>query len=122
MAVTLSVASQNAACDAVVSQLNAGTIELQDATNVVVATLTLANPAFAAAANGTASANAIGADTNTGAGTVDKAVFKDSVGTEIFRVSVSDTAGTGDIKFPNPTFAAGEKAEITSYDHTQPAS
>lgn len=126
MAVTLTTAARNAACDAIVDLIDAGvaagTLELllADATTEV-ATLTFSDPAFGAAATGVATASAITSDTsatgNAAAATVAK--LKDSAGTEVLRCSVG-TSGA-DINLSNNVIAAGETVAISSLTVTVPA-
>lgn len=122
MTVTLTEAARNAACDAVVDLLDGGTIEFQTSADAEVATLTLGTPAFGDAATGTATANAITADSNATGGTIAKAVFKDSGSSSVFTVSVTATGGGGDIELSSLSIGAGDTVSLTSYTHTQPAS
>lgn len=120
---TLSTAARNAACDAVVDMLDGGTLEFQTASDVEVSTLTLGTPAFGAASNGTATANAMTPDaSSTGGGPITKGVFKDSGGTAVVTVTVSTVGNGGEIELTSTTIAAGEPITISSYTHTQPAS
>ena len=77
MAVTHPTAVRTALADFVVDQLDLNTppgkIIMQTAGGTTVSTLTFANPAFGAASSGTATANAIVADTNAVGGTIAKA-------------------------------------------------
>jgi hypothetical protein len=119
MAITLSTTARNAACNGVVDLLDGGSISLQTSGSAVVATLTLPSPAFGAAATGVAAMNTVAANTASGTGTVTKAVFKNSGGTDIFTATVG-TSGA-DINLSSVTFNTGDSVEITSYSHTQPA-
>lgn len=126
MGITLTTAAQNAAANAVVDALDAGAgaaiIEYQTAADAVVAALTMSDPAFGAAAAGVATANAVTDDTDATGGVVTKAVFKDSDGSEVFRMTVSASGGGGDIIVDNTTIGAGTTVKLTSLTYTQPAS
>ena len=127
MAVTLTTAARNAACNAVVDLVDAGagagTLEflLANATTEV-ATLTFSDPAFGNAATGVATASAITSDTsatgNAAAATVAK--FKDSDGTEVLRCSVTVTGGGGDITLTNNVIATGETVAVNPLTVTVP--
>jgi|SRR5437870_12250402 len=78
MAITLSVAAANVAADALCALLNGGHVRLYDGarpitadtaitTQVLLASPTFANPAFAAAIAGVATANAVVSDTDAAA-------------------------------------------------------
>lgn len=121
MAITLETIARNAACDATVGLLDGGTLELLTSADAVVATHTLGTPAFGAAANGVATANAIADDTNTAAGTITKFSAKTSGGAAVFTGTATVTGGGGDIELTSDTLAAGETSSITSLTHTQPA-
>ena len=132
MAVTISEAARNAACNAIVDLIDGDTppgnliLYLANGTTEV-ATLPLNNPAFGAASVGVATldvdpavtdADATGNET---AATV--AIFKTgTAGTEVLRCSVSTTAeGTGDIQLSNNVIAASETVTITELTVTVPA-
>ena len=129
MAVTLTDAARNAACNAIVDLVDAGT---GDSTLVFylanasteVATLTFATTAFGAsgAVNpGEAVAAAIASDTtatgNASAATIAK--FLDGDGTEVLRCTVGITGA--DINLSNNVIAANETVAITSLKVTVPA-
>lgn len=120
---TLTTAARNAACDAIVDLIDAGagagTIELQTSGDVEVATLTFSDPAFGAASTGVATASAITDDSSATGGTMAKAVFKDSNGTEVLTATVG-TSGA-DINFTSLTVAATEAVSISSLTVTVPA-
>src|SRR5262245_52150517 len=102
MAVTHPTATRNGICDYVVDQIDVNTppgkIIMQTSGAVTVATLTFSNPAFGAAASGTATASAITSDTNAVGGTITKAEFRQGGGTAIVLCSVTNTGGGGDIQ------------------------
>src|SRR3546814_2486077 len=72
MSVTHATATRNTLADAVVDQLDSGTIKYVTSGDVEVATCTFAATAFGAAASGTATANAITDDTSATGGTIAK--------------------------------------------------
>ena len=130
MAVTLTTAARNAACNAIVDLIDAGAgagnliLYLANGTTEV-ATLALNDPAFGSASTGVATldvdpavtdASATGSET---AATV--AIFKDSDATEVLRCSVSATGGGGDIVLTNNVIAATETVTITALTVTVPA-
>ena len=126
MAVTLTTAARNAACNAIVDLIDAGagagTLELLLANATTeVATLTFSDPAFGNANTGVATASAITSDTsatgNAAAATVAK--FKDSDGTEVLRCTVG--IGSGDIQLSNNVIAVGETVAISALTVTVPA-
>jgi len=126
MAVTLTTAARNAACNAIVDLVDAGsgagTLVFYAAdTTTEVATLTFSDPAFGNAATGVATASAITSDTsatgNASAATVAK--FLDSDATEVLRCTVG-TSGA-DINLSNNVIAASETVAITALTVTVPA-
>lgn len=125
MAVTHPTAVRNAIADLVVDGIDAGaaagTLEFQTAGSVEVATLTFGDPAFGAASNGTATANAITADNSATGGTIAKAVLQDSDGTDKVLCSVTATGGGGDIELNSVVVSAGQQVSMTSLTYTAPA-
>lgn len=126
MAVTLTTAARNAACDAIVDLIDAGTtdangdLEIMTAGDVEVATLACSNPAFGAAATGTATAATISDDTNATGGTAALFKFQDRDNTEVFRGSVG-TSGE-DLNLSSVTIGAGDTVSVSSFTATMPAS
>lgn len=126
MAITLSDACKNAACDAVVDKCDvggAGTLEIQTSADAVLATFTLANPAFGAAGAvtaGLATAAAIANVTATGTGTATKFVVKNNGGTELWNGTVTLTGAGGDMTLDNTSIVTGQTVSITSLTHSQP--
>ena len=127
MAVTLTTAARNAACNAIVDLVDAGagagTLVFYAAdTTTEVATLTFSDPAFgnAGASNaGEAIASAITSDTSATGGTTTVAKFLDSSATEVLRCTVG-TSGA-DINLSNNVVAASETVAITALTVTVPA-
>ena len=125
MAVTHPTAVRTAIADFVVDQLDVNTppgkLIMQTAGGATVATLNFANPAFGAAASGTATAGAIVADTNAVGGTVAKAELRQGAGTPIVLCSVTTTGGGGDIQLNSVVISAGQQVSITSLTYSAPA-
>ena len=124
MAVTLTTAARNAACNAIVDLVDAGagagTLVFYAAdTTTEVATLTFSDPAFGNAATGVATASAITSDTSATGGTTTVAKFLDSDATEVLRCTVG-TSGA-DINLSNNVIAASETVAITALTVTVPA-
>ena len=124
MAVTLTTAARNAACNAIVDLVDAGagagTLVFYAAdTTTEVATLTFSDPAFGNAATGVATASAITSDTSATGGTTTVAKFLDSDATEVLRCTVG-TSGA-DINLSNNVVAASETVAITALTVTVPA-
>lgn len=130
----LSAAARNAACNAVVDLIDAGSgagymqirtgtqpaTPTDAATGTLLATLTFSDPAFGNASSGVATASAITSDTNVDAsGTAGYFHIFDSDNTGIFCGSVG-TSGA-DINFNTVTFVAGGTAAISSLTVTVPA-
>jgi len=125
MAVTHSTTARNAATDAVTALIStsgklafrlSGTVS---APGTVVATLSLSTTAFAASSTGTATANAITADTNaTGnASPVSTATLQTSGGTVVIHCAVAATGS--DINMTNGlTVAAGDTVSCSSLTYT----
>lgn len=131
MAVTLTTAARNAACDAIVDLLDAGTPgdaagDLTFATASAalnVCTCAMTNPAFGASSTGVATAATISAGTVSGSGnpsTVAVALFRNRANTEIFRCAVG-TSGS-DINLSSVSVSDGDTITVTSLTFTMPAS
>lgn len=124
MAITLTTAARNAACDAIVDLLDAGagagTLEFQTSGDVEVATLTFSDPAFGAAATGVATASAITSDTNATGGTIAKFRVFDSDSNEVLSGSVG-TSGQ-DINLNTLSVSASDTVAVSSLTVTMPAS
>lgn len=125
MAVTHPTAVRTGIADFVVDQLDEGTppgtLVFQTSGDVEVATLTLGNPAFGAAAAGVATAAAITADSSATGGTIAKARLKNQAGTDKIICSVTATGGGGDIELNSVVVSAGQQVSMTSLTYTAPA-
>lgn len=119
----LTTAARNAACNAVVDLLDAGTgaayIEMQTSGDVEVATLPMSDPAFGNAATGVATAGAITTDTNATGGTIEHAKFFDSDDAEVFEMSVG-TSGA-EINLSSIVIGSGDSVALSACTVTCPA-
>tara|TARA_Y100000310_G_scaffold324866_2_gene387332 strand:- start:1749 stop:2138 length:390 start_codon:yes stop_codon:yes gene_type:complete len=129
MALVLQTSARNAAADAIVDLIDAGTgagtLELKSAASTTagtneVATLTFSDPAFGDAAAGVAAANAITSDTNATGGIASDFTVFDSDNNAVFQGDVG-TSGS-DINLSSTTIGAGDTVSISSMTLTQPAS
>lgn len=121
MALTLQTNARNAAANAVTALLNGGTIDLLTAGAVVVASVTFGSPAFANAAVGVATANAITDGAVAAAGTVATFTARTSGAAAVLSGTVTATGGGGDLTLSALAFVMGDIARITSLTYTQPA-
>jgi hypothetical protein len=125
MAVTHPTGVRNGLADYVVDLIDAGagagTLIFQTSGDVEVATLTFSDPAFGAASSGTATANAITADSSATGGTIAKAVAKDSSANTVFTCSVTATGGGGDIEMNSVTVSAAQEVQCSSLTYSAPA-
>lgn len=136
MALRITTAARNAAADAVVDLLDAGagpaTIEIRSgsqpasandaATGTLLATFTLADPAFGAAASGAATlAGVPRTTTGAAAGTAGWFRAKDSSGNTVVDGAVTATGGGGELQLNTTTISVGVNVEITSGTITMPA-
>jgi hypothetical protein len=137
MPLRLATTARNAACDAIVDLLDAGsgaaTIDVrvgsqpatpQDtATGTLLATFTLNDPAFGAASTGAATLDVDPAVTTTGLAAGDAGWFraKDSAGNAVFDGTVTATGGGGTITLNTITVSVGLDLTITSGTATMPA-
>lgn len=131
MALTLSVAARNAACDAVVDLIDVGATDATGdltinadsagAPGTVLATVNLQNPAFGNAASGTATAAGLPlSGTVTTSGTAAWFVVRDRDNTEVFRGTVTATGGGGDMEISNTALTANETVQVNTFDVTMP--
>ena len=136
MATRIPTAVRNAIVDTVVDRLDAGAgagyIEIRTgaqpasandaATGTLLGTLPLSDPAFGAAANGSAAANAITSDTNADAsGNAGWFRAYDSTAAVVVDGSVTATGGGGDMELTSVAIVAGETIQVTSWTVTMPA-
>lgn len=137
MALRLPTNSRNAACDAVVDRADAGTgagtLDVRTgsqpasandaASGTLLATFTLADPAFGAAATGAAALDATPALATTGlaAGTAGWFRMKDSDGNTVLDGAATATGGGGELELNTTTVSVGVDLEITAGTITMPA-
>lgn len=119
MAITHTTAVRDSLCNLVVDNLDAGgNLRYQTSGDVTVADGALSAPAFGASSSGTATANAIGDATNSGANaTVAKFAMR-SATLDIFFGSVTTSGGGGDIIISNTTVNNGEAIQTNSFTYT----
>jgi len=110
----------NLVVDAIDAGAAAGTLEFQTSGDVEVATLTFSDPAFGAAASGTATASAITTDASATGGTIAKARAKDSDGTEVFACSVTAGGGGGDIELNSVVISAAQSVAVSALTYAAP--
>ena len=122
MAVTLSNAARSAACDAVVDLIDAGAagkLKIYTSGAALLATITLADPAFGAASNGVATAGSLPlSGTASGTGTADNIAVTDSADTVIW----SGTLAAAGVTLDNTSISSGQTINISAFTYTQPAS
>jgi len=118
----LATAVRNAMLDAATALLGGGTLQLQTSANAPVATLTLSNPAFAAASNGSATAYEITSDTNAAGGTVAHAYLRKADTTELIKLTVTATGGGGEITMSSLVVGAGGTIGVQSFVLSKSAS
>jgi hypothetical protein len=121
---TLTTAARNAACNAIVDLIDAGsgagTLVFETSGDAEVATLTFSDPAFGNAATGVATASAITSDTNAAGGTIAQASAFDSDDNKVIEMTCG-TSGA-EINLSSLTIAGGDTVSCSSLTITQPAS
>jgi hypothetical protein len=138
MAITLETVSRNAACNAVVDQVDAGAAAGKlkvRAGATVLATFTLEDPAFEnAGTSAPGIARAFGGDgtnpvsagnplvtTGSAAGTADNYQVTDSDDTLYWSGTVTGTGGGGDLELNNTNIAVGQEVRVENWSHNAPA-
>jgi hypothetical protein len=135
MALTLPVGTRNAMCDTAVSRFDAGTaagtIDIRSgtrpasaddlATGTLLATVTLADPAFGAASAGSATLTDPAPVTGAADGTATWFRGLDSAGATVLDGSVTATGGGGDLELNTTTISVGLEVDVTGGTITMPA-
>jgi len=126
MAITHPASVRNAIADVVVDRIDQGTGASQGTLRIkqsttVLAQLSMANPAFASASSGTATANTIADDSSADAsGTADAFDIIDRDSAVVVSGTVTATGGGGDIELDNAAITAGDTVSITSLTYSAP--
>lgn len=135
MATRISTGARNAAADAVTTLLDAGAaagyIEIREGTQpadpqtaasgTLLGTLPLSDPAFGAAATGTATANTITDDSDADAsGTAGWFRAYDSDANAVIDGSITGTGGGGDLELDDTNIVAGGVISVDSWTITMP--
>lgn len=120
MAVTYTTAAKNARLDAVATLIDAGAspgkLKIRDGSNVVLATLTLADPCAAAASGGVLTFDFdpdISDSSADASGTAANAIITDSADTTVISGLTVGTSGT-DIVLDSVSITAGQTVTITA--------
>lgn len=122
---TLTTAAKNAALDAVVDLLDAGStdangdIKIYDSGDNLLATLQCNNPAFGAAASGVVTASSITGAAATATGTADYFTACDRDNTEVFRGDVGESGDGAACTLNTVNIVSGEDVSITAFTVTQ---
>lgn len=125
-------AMANAAVDLIDAGPAAGTVQIRSgaqpasagsaATGTLLGTLTLSDPAFADAVNGTATAGALTGDSSADAsGTAGWFRVLDSTGATVMDGAISEAGGGGEMILDKTAIVAGGTISVTSWTVTQPA-
>ena len=135
MVTRISISARNAAVDGIAALLDAsasvGSIEIRSgaqpatpataASGTLLGTLTLSDPAFGTASNGTATANAINDDSNADAsGTAGWFRAYDGNSNAVIDGSITGTGGDGDLELDDTNIVAGGVISVTSWTITMP--
>ena len=129
MAISITTAARNAACNAVVDLCDAGTGTAAATLKIYTTGLgtllsshLMTNPAFGDAAIGVATAAAIADDTDAdNTGTAAEFVIVDRDDTQVLAGSVSAAGGGGDMILDSVSIVAGTTVSITAGTITMPA-
>jgi hypothetical protein len=128
MAITLTAAARNAACDAIVDLVDGGSSDstgdlvLMTAGDGEVATLAFSNPAFGASSAGVATASALSNDTSATGGTATKCKVVDRDNVTVWEGTVGITGSGEDVELASNIIGAGDIVAVTSCTFTMPES
>ena len=137
MTYAINTGERDAACDAIVDEVDAGAsngyIEFRtgappatpgdEDSGTLLATCNCSDPAFGSSSSGTATANAISDDSDVDAsGTAGHFRIKDSDGNVHSQGTVTATGGGGDFEFDTVDWVAGGTVSVSSLTITVPAS
>ena len=111
----IAAAHKNTLLDILTALVNGGSIVVQTAGSTTLATITLANPAFGAAAAGVATAAGTLSTTVATAGTMSKFIVKNSGGTEVWRGTCGLTGTGADLESSSLVLLVGEVFELTGW-------
>jgi len=125
MAITLETVSRNAACNAVVDQLElgsgAGKLKIRDGSTLLV-TITLQDPAFGSSSTGTATAAGLPlSGVAVAAGDADNYQVTDSADVLYWSGVVTETGNGGDLELDNTNIVIGQTVNLAAWSHTLPA-
>jgi hypothetical protein len=134
MAIGLTNAAKSAMCDTLVDRFDAGsgpgTIQIRSgtrpatadtaATGTLLATVTLADPAFGSASNGVATMTDPASVTGAAAGTATWFRGLDSNSLTVLDGDITATGGGGDLTLNTTTISVGLTVDITGGTITQP--
>jgi len=125
---TLTTQTRNILCDTTTglvdqgSTNSSGSLVFRASDDSIVANLSLSLPAYSRAVDGTATANPITSDTDAEGGDIAYFTIEDRDNTEIFRGTVTDADGGGDIQVDGGlSIGAGATVACDSLTHTEPA-
>ena len=124
MSLVHTTAVRNTLADAIDTAVNqgsaAGNFIVQDSGDVVLAEITLQDPAFGASSSGTITLAGTPLEDSSAdaSGTAAKFRFRDSDDTEIFRGTITATGGGGDVEIDNTSIAVGQIVRLTSFTYS----
>lgn len=131
----LATAARNGACNGVVDLIDGGspgTVKIYTGsqpttgndteTGTLLATVTLANPAFGAASAGVATATDPTSVNAVATGTAGWFRVEDSAGANVFDGDCTATGGGGSMTLSTTSLVSGSPVDITSFTVTMPAS
>lgn len=127
MAITLTTAARNAACNGIVDSVDSGSgtatcvFWAGGVGGTTLATFNLPNPSFGASVTGTATLQGVTITATAAAtGTVNAFSIEDRDGTEVFRGSVA--VSSADITIDSTSITSGQDVNLNSFTLTVPAS